>query len=170
MFPSQSGGHFTSFANDGEKLVIYCREKDTRNMMDGEDDAIAVVASDNWGEFPDDVQDKFPFAELSYIPVNFVLAVPNDLPAARLNDEGYRVATSYPNLARSAMQSLGIDGEVSLELGGGVEAAPRARPRRVNAIVDICASGRSLRDNNLRVVADNVWPVSLGYISSVSNR
>lgn len=170
MFPRQTGGHFTSFANGVEKLVIYCREKDTRNMMDGEDRAIAVVASDNWGEFPDDVQEAFPFVALSDIPVNFVLAVPNDVPAVVLGDEGYRIATSYPNLARAAMQSLGIDGKISLVLGGGVEAAPRARPKKVNAVVDICASGRSLRDNNLRVVADNVWPVSLGFISTAPAR
>lgn len=161
MFLNHLGGHFTGFANYGETPLTYVREKDMPSWLGKS--AVGLIASDNWGEFSADVRALIPFVELSSISVNFVLAIPRN-PLSKEKYEHYRIATSYPDLARSALEYFGIDGEITLVLGGGVEAAPYARPDMVNAIIDVCESGRSLEDNELVVVKDHIWPVSLGYI------
>jgi ATP phosphoribosyltransferase len=62
-----------------------------------------------------------------------------------------RVATKYPRATTEFMAGLGQAVEV-VRLNGSVELAPQVG--LTDAIVDLTASGRTLRDNRLRVVAE----------------
>lgn len=62
-----------------------------------------------------------------------------------------RVATKYPRAAGDYMARLGQTVEV-VTLHGSVELAPLVG--LVDAIVDLTATGRTLRENRLRVVAE----------------
>lgn len=62
-----------------------------------------------------------------------------------------RVATKYPRAAGAYMAALGQTVEV-VTLHGSVELAPLVG--LVDAIVDLTATGRTLRENRLRVVAE----------------
>ena len=61
-----------------------------------------------------------------------------------------RVATKYPRATAEFMAGLGQAVEV-VRLNGSVELAPQVG--LVDAVVDLTASGRTLRENRLRVVA-----------------
>jgi ATP phosphoribosyltransferase len=62
-----------------------------------------------------------------------------------------RVATKYPRATRAYMEHIGQAVEV-VRLSGSVELAPQVG--LVDAIVDLTATGRTLRENRLRVVAE----------------
>jgi len=62
-----------------------------------------------------------------------------------------RVATKYPRSTQAYMERLNQTVEV-VPLHGSVELAPLVG--LVDAIVDLTATGRTLRENRLRVVAE----------------
>src|SRR5262249_61246364 len=81
-----------------------------------------------------------------------VLAVPN---ASAVNGPAtwpplFRVATKYPRTTAAWFESRGQAVEV-VRLSGSVELAPQVG--LVDGIVDLTASGRTLRDNRLRIAA-----------------
>ena len=59
-----------------------------------------------------------------------------------------RVATKYPRIAARHMQEIGRQAEI-VEVKGSVELAPLAG--LAEAIVDLTATGTTLRENNLVV-------------------
>ncbi len=89
----------------------------------------------------------------------FVVAVPAD----RKQDfasglSGYvarygqlRVATKFPRVAQNYLYSRGLPGEI-ITLSGNVELAPLVGLAEV--IIDLVSSGRTLKENNLVVVAE----------------
>lgn len=62
---------------------------------------------------------------------------------------GRRIATSYPNILRTWLDSKGIDAEIH-EIAGSVEIAPAVG--MADAIFDIVSSGGTLVQNGLREV------------------
>ena len=63
--------------------------------------------------------------------------------------DGERIATSYPNSLKRYLKKKGVNASV-VEIGGSVEAAPTLG--LADAICDITQSGRTLKENGLRVV------------------
>jgi ATP phosphoribosyltransferase len=63
--------------------------------------------------------------------------------------EVVRVATKFPNIARSYFESLGRQAEI-IELHGSVELAPLVG--LAECIVDLTATGTTLRENDLAVI------------------
>jgi ATP phosphoribosyltransferase len=77
-----------------------------------------------------------------------VVAAPNDQTG---NDHGIlRVATKYPHLATRHFNALGQPVEI-IELSGSVELAPVLG--LADCIVDLVETGRTLKENGLRIVA-----------------
>jgi ATP phosphoribosyltransferase len=62
-----------------------------------------------------------------------------------------RVATKYPRATQAYMERMGQTVDV-VALHGSVELAPLVG--LVDAVVDLTATGRTLRENRLRVVAE----------------
>ena len=62
-----------------------------------------------------------------------------------------RVASKYPHIARSYFERIGIEADV-LKFHGNIELAPLVG--MADRIVDITATGTTLRENNLVVVED----------------
>jgi len=62
-----------------------------------------------------------------------------------------RVATKYPRIAKAYYDSVGVQIDI-VKLHGNIELAPLIG--MADVIVDITATGRTLRENNLRIVAD----------------
>lgn len=89
--------------------------------------------------------------DLKFAGCRLSLAVPAKSSVRRLEDlEGLRVATSFPGITRGFFSSLGVQVEL-VELNGAVENA--CRLNAADAVVDLVASGTTLRSNNLRVVS-----------------
>lgn len=75
-----------------------------------------------------------------------------------------RVATKYPHIARSYFERIGIEADV-LKFHGNIELAPLVG--MADRIVDITATGTTLRENNLTVV-DEVMPCSARFFANPS--
>jgi ATP phosphoribosyltransferase regulatory subunit len=75
-----------------------------------------------------------------------------------------RIATKYPNVTRAYYDRIGVQVDI-IKLHGNIELAPRTG--MADRIVDITATGTSLRENNL-VVVDDVLPSTARFIASPS--
>ena len=85
----------------------------------------------------------------------FVVAEPSD-DVERIDDSYARlgvmkVATKYPNITRAYYDSIGTQVEI-VKLHGNIELAPLCQ--LADRIVDITATGTTLRENNLTIVDD----------------
>jgi ATP phosphoribosyltransferase len=95
----------------------------------------------------------YELVDLGYGGCALVLAVPG---ASQIGERAtwppnLRVATKYPRATRQALRRLGQSAEV-LHLHGSVELAPLVG--LADAISDLTATGRTLRENDLRVVCE----------------
>lgn len=86
-----------------------------------------------------------------------VLAAPQDTSEEVLWEKGrIRIATKYPNFTRSYLQEKGVSGEI-IFLYGSIELAPNIG--LADAIVDLVSTGKTLRENRLKVV-EEITPIS----------
>lgn len=83
-------------------------------------------------------------------PINVVLAVAADSPAASVADlsSGVRVSTEYPDLTGRYLRSHGINAEILLSYG----ATEAKVPEIADAVVEITETGRALRAAGLRII------------------
>lgn len=92
-----------------------------------------------------------PILELGFGACSLVLATPSagglDTPASLA---GCRVATTFPRLTREYLERERIEAQV-VEVTGAVEVTPQLG--MADAIVDLVASGSTLRVNGLRPIA-----------------
>lgn len=95
----------------------------------------------------------YELADLGFGPCTFVLAAPEDSPLRGPDTwpPTLRVATKYPLATTRALRRLGQAAEV-VHLHGSVELAPLVG--LADVIADLTASGRTLRENRLRAIAE----------------
>ena len=128
--------------------VILVRPADVPAYVDHGAADLGIVGKDVLWETPGS---HYELVDLRFGECRLVLAVPE-----RSRLEGpetwpplFRVATKYPRTAATWFESRGQAVEV-VRLHGSVELAPQVG--LVDGIVDLTASGRTLRENRLRVV------------------
>jgi len=99
--------------------------------------------------------DTVELVDLRFGACRFVVAEPEDgamRVRERLQHLGVvRVATKYPNIAQAYFDSIGVQVEL-VKLHGNVELAPLIA--LADQIVDITATGTTLRENHLKIVGD----------------
>ena len=96
---------------------------------------------------------SYELVDLGFGGCTLVVAVPEDSPlrGPETWPPTMRVATKYPRATIAFMESMGRSVEV-VRLHGSVELAPQVG--LVDAICDLTATGTTLRENRLRVVAE----------------
>lgn len=129
--------------------VILVRPADVPAYVDHGAADLGIVGKDILWESPGS---HYELVDLHFGACSLVLAVPE---RSRLNGPDtwpplLRVATKYPRTASAWFESRGQAVEV-VRLHGSVELAPLVG--LVDGIVDLTASGRTLRENHLRVTA-----------------
>ncbi|MDR1985418.1 MAG: ATP phosphoribosyltransferase [Treponema sp.] len=87
--------------------------------------------------------------DLGFDQVRIVAAVPAGLDEAALKSKQLRVATEYVGLAERWLQASGYQYRI-LRTYGATEVFP---PDDADMIIDNTASGRTLKDNGLRIIA-----------------
>ncbi|MDQ3149732.1 MAG: ATP phosphoribosyltransferase [Chloroflexota bacterium] len=88
---------------------------------------------------------------LGFGACSLVLAVPRDGDLATAKDlDGCRIATSFPRVTAAYLASAGVEAQV-VEVRGAVEVTPQLGV--ADAVVDLVASGSTLRMNGLRPIA-----------------
>jgi ATP phosphoribosyltransferase len=128
--------------------LLFVRTDDiTEYLRDGLVD-LGITGQDLVAERGDGV---VPLLELGFGACSLVLAVPA---RGEITDPaglaGCRIATTFPRLTREFLAERGIDALV-VEVTGAVEVTPQLGV--ADAVVDLVASGSTLRVNGLRPIA-----------------
>jgi ATP phosphoribosyltransferase len=129
----------------GDIRFLLLRNEDVPTYVERGAATMGVVGKDVLREQAG--RDVVEYADLGFGECSMVLAVPQGV--EYLPGSFVRIATKYPNIAREAMNSTGYRYEV-ITLRGGCEIAPAAG--LADAIVDLTASGETLRANNLEII------------------
>ena len=134
---------------DGLRVVLV-RPADVAAYVQHGSADLGIVGKDQLWESPGS---HYELVDLGFGGCALVVAVPE---VSALDGPGtwppaLRVATKYPRATQAFMEGLGQTVEI-LRLHGSVELAPQVG--LVDAIVDLTATGRTLRENRLRVVAE----------------
>ena len=96
--------------------------------------------------------DVYELLDLGFGWCKMVVAVPEESHVNSIYElpQGSRVATSFPRIASSYFEGLGLSVEV-VEVEGAVEIAPKLG--LADAIVDLATTGATLRANRLKEIA-----------------
>lgn len=129
--------------------VILVRPADVPAYVDYGAADLGIVGKDILWETPGA---HYELADLQFGGCRLVLAVPiaSGLDGPETWPPQMRVATKYPRTAGAWFEARGQAVEV-VQLHGSVELAPQVG--LVDAIVDLTASGRTLKENQLRITA-----------------
>ena len=134
---------------DGLKVILV-RPADVAAYVDFGAADLGVVGKDSLWESPGG---HYELVDLRFGGCTLVVAVPEE--SALHGPETWppvlRVATRYPRATAAYMQRISQPVEI-ISVHGSVELGPRVG--LVEAIVDLTATGRTLRENRLRVVAE----------------
>lgn len=91
------------------------------------------------------------YAKSGFRPVRWVLAVPNGSKIKKAGDlDGKRIATEVVNITKKYLRKNKVKADVEFSWG----ATEVKVPELVDAIVELTETGRSLKENNLRIVDD----------------
>lgn len=107
--------------------------------------------------------DIYELLDLNLGKCNMCVAAPNDY--TEDFDRPLRVATKFVNIAKNYYISLNREIEI-IKLNGSIEIAPLLGLSDV--IVDIVESGKTLKENNLRVY-EQIMPISARLIANKSS-
>lgn len=156
--------------SDNRKLVFENKENGVRYLLVKPSDVaiyiahgaadIGVVGKDilEEGDF-----DIYELLDLGLGKCNMCVAAPNDY--VEDFDRPLRVATKFVNIAKNYYISINREIEI-IKLNGSIEIAPLLG--LTDVIVDIVESGKTLKENNLRVY-EKIMPISARLIANKSS-
>ena len=161
--------YFARIENFPNIKIIYLHAKEIiQRLGDGTLD-IGISGLDLLNESPINLQKKIDVKEkLNFGMANLVIAVPDDWidvqTVADLEEVSFdfrdkkntrlRVATKYPNLTNNFLVSKGVTQYKIVSSLGATETYPFIGSSEI--ITDITSSGKTLKDNNLRVLKDGL--------------
>jgi ATP phosphoribosyltransferase len=131
----------------GDVGIVTMRPSDVPTYVEAGAADLGITGKDVLAEQSE--RDVYELADLGFGPCRMILAtVEGEDPAAEaLRRFGQiRVATKYPRIAREFFERTGRQAEI-VEVKGSVELAPLTG--LVEAIVDLTATGTTLRENGL---------------------
>ena len=161
--------YFATIKNKPNIKIIYLHAKEiVQRLGDGTLD-IGISGLDLLNESEKNLQDKINIMQkLNFGEANLVVAVPDDWidvqTVADLEEVAFdirlkrkarlRVATKYPNLTNNFLISKGVTQYKLISSLGATETYPFIGSSEI--ITDITSTGKTLEDNNLRVLKDGM--------------
>jgi ATP phosphoribosyltransferase len=161
--------YFASIENRSNIKIIYLHAKEIiQRLGDGTLD-VGISGLDLLSESEKNLQDKIITKQkLNFGAANLVVAVPDDWidvqTIADLEEVAFdirskrntrlRVATKYPNLTNNFLISKGVTQYKLTSSLGATETYPFIGSSEI--ITDITSTGKTLEDNNLRVLKDGL--------------
>ncbi len=161
--------YFAKIENKANLKIIYLHAKEIiQRLGDGTLD-IGISGLDLLNESEKNLQDKICIKQnLDFGKANLVVAVPDDWidvqTVADLEEVAFdirskrntrlRVATKYPNLTNNFLISRGVTQYKLIPSLGATETYPFIGSSEI--ITDITSTGKTLEDNNLRVLKDGL--------------
>ncbi len=166
---SKVRNYFAKIENNSNIKIIYLHAKEIiQRLGDGTLD-LGISGLDLLKESEKNLQDKIVVKKkLNFGNADLVVAVPNDWidvqTIADLEEIAFdirskkntrlRVATKYPNLTNSFLISKGVTQYKLVQSLGATETYPFIGSSEI--ITDITSTGKTLTDNNLRVLKDGL--------------
>ena len=161
--------YFATIKNKSNIKIIYLHAKEIiQRLGDGTLD-IGISGLDLLNESENNLREKINIKQkLNFGSANLVVAVPNDWidvqTIADLEEVAFdirskrntrlRVATKYPNLTNNFLISKGVTQYKLTSSLGATESYPFIGSSEI--ITDITSTGKTLEDNNLRVLKDGL--------------
>ena len=161
--------YFASIQNKSNIKIIYLHAKEIiQRLADGTLD-MGISGFDLLNESEKNLQNKIEVKiKLDFGSANLVIAVPDDWidvqTVADLEEVAFdirskrnsrlRVATKYPNLTNNFLISKGVTQYKLISSLGATETYPFIGSSEI--ITDITSTGKTLNDNNLRVLKDGL--------------
>ena len=161
--------YFAVIENKSNIKIIYLHAKEIiQRLGDGTLD-IGISGLDLLNESENNLRDKINIKQkLNFGEANLVVAVPDDWidvqTVADLEEVAFdirskrnarlRVATKYPNLTNNFLISKGVTQYKLISSLGATETYPFIGSSEI--ITDITSTGKTLEDNNLRVLKDGL--------------
>ena len=161
--------YFATIENKSNIKIIYLHAKEIiQRLGDGTLD-IGISGLDLLNESENNLRNKISIKQkLDFGEANLVVAVPNDWidvqTIADLEEVAFdirskrnarlRVATKYPNLTNNFLISKGVTQYKLISSLGATETYPFIGSSEI--ITDITSTGKTLEDNNLRVLKDGM--------------
>jgi len=161
--------YFANIENKTNIKIIYLHAKEIiQRLGDGTLD-VGISGLDLLNESEKSLQDKIAIKQkLNFGSANLVVAVPDDWidvqTIADLEEVAFdirskrntrlRVATKYPNLTNNFLISKGVTQYKLISSLGATETYPFIGSSEI--ITDITSTGKTLQDNNLRVLKDGL--------------
>ena len=161
--------YFASIENKPNIKIIYLHAKEIiQRLGDGTLD-VGISGLDLLNESEKNLQDKINIKQkLNFGEANLVVAVPDDWidvqTIADLEEVAFdirskrnarlRVATKYPNLTNNFLISKGVTQYKLISSLGATETYPFIGSSEI--ITDITSTGKTLEDNNLRILKDGL--------------
>jgi ATP phosphoribosyltransferase len=128
--------------------LLFVRTEDVAEYVSDGLVELGLTGADLVAEHGGDLRTVLP---LGFGACSLVLAVPRDAEAAVAADlAGSRIATSFPRVTAAYLEAEGVEARV-VEVRGAVEVTPQLGV--ADAVVDLVASGSTLRMNGLRPIA-----------------
>ena len=166
---SKERNYFASIENKPNIKIIYLHAKEIiQRLGDGTLD-LGISGLDLLNESEKNLQDKINIKQkLNFGEANLVVAVPDDWidvqTVADLEEVAFdirskrntrlRVATKYPNLTNNFLISKGVTQYKLIPSLGATETYPFIGSSEI--ITDITSTGKTLSDNNLRILKDGL--------------
>jgi ATP phosphoribosyltransferase len=136
-----------SVANADLELLFVRTEDVAEYVADGLVE-LGLTGADLVAEHGGDLR---PILPLGFGACSLVLAVPREAAATDVSGvDGKRIATSFPRVTAAFLEQCGVAAQV-VEVRGAVEVTPQLGV--ADAVVDLVASGSTLRMNGLRPIA-----------------
>jgi len=161
--------YFGTIENKPNIKIIFLHAKEIiQRLGDGTLD-VGISGLDLFNESNDNLRNKINInRKLDFGNANLVVAVPNDWidvqTVADLEEVSFdlrskrnrrlRVATKYPNLTNDFLNSKGVTQYKLISSLGATETYPFIGSSEI--IIDITSTGKTLADNNLRVLKDGL--------------
>ena len=161
--------YFATIENKPNIKIIYLHAKEIiQRLGDGTLD-VGISGLDLLNESEKNLQDKINIKQkLNFGEANLVVAIPDDWidvqTIADLEEVAFdirskrnarlRVATKYPNLTNNFLISKGVTQYKLIPSLGATETYPFIGSSEI--ITDITSTGKTLEDNNLRVLKDGL--------------
>ena len=161
--------YFATIENKPNIKIIYLHAKEIIQRLGDDTLDIGISGLDLLNESEKNLQDKISIKQkLIFGSAKLVVAVPNDWidvqTIADLEEVAFdirskrntrlRVATKYPNLTNSFLISKGVTQYKLISSLGATETYPFIGSSEI--ITDITSTGKTLEDNNLRVLKDGL--------------
>ena len=161
--------YFATIKNKSNIKIIYLHAKEIIQRLGDETLDIGISGLDLLKESEKNLQDKIIIKQtLNFGKANLIVAVPDDWidvqTIADLEEVAFdirskrntrlRVATKYPNLTNNFLISKGVTQYKLIPSLGATETYPFIGSSEI--ITDITSTGKTLSDNNLRVLKDGL--------------